>query len=108
METTQQYKEMVYWYLQQQEPSNVYIEVKKPDTEACTVWFRLYDVLDQLRLIYGEKFRMAVASGGESGNGLRRGKRELSKEVMVVLCVFVGVWVAQVPKLLKHTLKICA
>lgn len=78
VETTQRQKEMVYWYLQQHEPQNVYIEVKKPDTKVCTARFCLYEVLDQLRLICGEKLKMVVSSGGEGGSGLRRGKRELS------------------------------
>ena len=65
------------------------------------MWFYLYDVLDELILIYGENLRMVVASGGEGGYGLRRGKRELSKEVMVVFCILVGVWITQVCVLVK-------
>lgn len=56
-----------------------------------TVGFHWYEVLEQLKLIYGGNKRSSCLWGRV---GVERNKRELSG-VMAMFCILVGVWVAQ-------------
>lgn len=69
----------------------IHVSVYISHLKMHTVWFRLDEVLEQLKLIMVEKKRSSCLWGRV---GVERNKRELSG-VMVMFCILVGVWVAQ-------------